>query len=809
MQFIVALNFAELSSHFPVAGSVYQWTKYLSGRGYAWFTGWFYLIAGILTVASVCATLPLALFPMLNKMFGWNLTRTSRGAADQASTALITLSLITVLNIYGVRIVAIVNNTGVFFEVLGMVVFALFLAFAHDNQGLGVIFDADKTGNIFEFPAPVSASFFLVAMFMSLYVIYGFDTASTLAEETHNPRQEAPKAVLASVIGAFVIGAVFLWGVLIAVPDMGEAVAGSSRPAGDHRRGALGRPVVLYLLVVVASIFVCCMAILTSTIRLAFGMARDNQLPFSKTMSKVSPRLHTPVATCIIIGLLAAIPFIQFAGRGLDRDRGDGVDLPQLPAREPRGDASAHARVAEDEGAVLARRVGEGREPRRDPVGRRDARELPDAVSERRRRSTRDASGANYLRIFANPKPIQTDYYVEGEQLVDFKIGFLNEIPVIWTVFGVVIIVGAIYYFAVQRKKPYEAVVIPEPRSRGSLRLASLVDRTGAAEAGPSHRVASSTDEDRRLRRAPPSTSRNTAARYGSGSIRTVGSSAPTSGSRRIANHPRTARQTRFTRSSRRPHRFRSSSRGLRAPLRLRQLDPPDELHLDLKGWRNGTRRLEAYWNGCVFVGTTSRPPGGRDPRQARIRSPFGSHRGSGDDRAATRSPKTSTRERVPGTAISTGRYAYAMLGADRVADAAGRHPGHDAAVPEHRLVTERHRPRPRASGTRAGASRRRPGPLERLAADEPRLVHRDREPQPGLERRVLRRDVRPPRPVPLLEAERIDRAVAGRDEPVRIAPAATSVSQSARRTPPGDTAPTRARRRTSPATRGTGRRPR
>ena len=66
---------------------------------------------------------------------------------------------------------------------------------------------------------------------MSLYVIYGFDTASTLAEETRNPRAEAPKAVLASVIGSFVIGAIFLWGVLIAVPDMGAAVAGFSRPA--------------------------------------------------------------------------------------------------------------------------------------------------------------------------------------------------------------------------------------------------------------------------------------------------------------------------------------------------------------------------------------------------------------------------------------------------------------------------------------------------------------------------------------------------------------------------------------------------
>ena len=110
-QLVVALNFAELSSHFPVAGSVFQWTKYLAGRTYAWFTGWFYLFAGILTVASVCATLPIALLPMLNNMFGWELN-TSLGSADQRITALITLSLITILNIYGVRLVAIVNNTG-------------------------------------------------------------------------------------------------------------------------------------------------------------------------------------------------------------------------------------------------------------------------------------------------------------------------------------------------------------------------------------------------------------------------------------------------------------------------------------------------------------------------------------------------------------------------------------------------------------------------------------------------------------------------------------------------------------------------
>src|SRR6476646_6525264 len=91
-QFIVALNFAELSSHFPVAGSVYQWTKYLANRGYAWFTGWIYLFAGILTVASVCATLPIALLPALNNMFGWSLN-TDLGSADQKICAIITLAL--------------------------------------------------------------------------------------------------------------------------------------------------------------------------------------------------------------------------------------------------------------------------------------------------------------------------------------------------------------------------------------------------------------------------------------------------------------------------------------------------------------------------------------------------------------------------------------------------------------------------------------------------------------------------------------------------------------------------------------------
>jgi amino acid transporter len=461
-QFIVALNFAEVTSHFPLAGSVYQWTKYLAGRGYAWITGWFYLFAGILTVSSVCATLPIALIPALNYMFGWHLNDTL-GSADQKVVAIITLILITVFNIYGVKVVAIINNTGVLFEILGMVVFAVFLAAVHNHNGAGVIFNSAYSGNYVKFPAATTIPFFLVGMFMSLYVIYGFDTASTLAEETRNPRAEAPKAVLAAVIGAFVIGAIFLWGVLIAAPGIGKESASLAASPGTIIGEVMsGAGSTLYLLVVSAAIFVCCMAILTATIRLAFGMARDDQLPFSKPMAKVSPRLHTPIITCIIVGALAAVPFIQFVGAAVIAVGATASiylsyvlgNLAVLRARRkgwPKTEApfklGGWGMVINAVALLWGLAMMINFLTPSSAVGAFDA---------------GSASASNYLRVFSNPKPVQSDYYVQGHQLLDFHIGFLNKIPVIWTVFAVIFIAGAVYYWLVQKKKPWEPVLPPD-----------------------------------------------------------------------------------------------------------------------------------------------------------------------------------------------------------------------------------------------------------------------------------------------------------------------------------------------------------
>jgi amino acid transporter len=56
---------------------------------------------------------------------------------------------------------------------------------------------------------------------------------------------------------------------------------------------------------VLIAVTVCALAVHTAAIRLAFAMARDNNLPASSLLAKVSPRFQTPVLPAVIIGVLA------------------------------------------------------------------------------------------------------------------------------------------------------------------------------------------------------------------------------------------------------------------------------------------------------------------------------------------------------------------------------------------------------------------------------------------------------------------------------------------------------------------------
>jgi urea carboxylase system permease len=418
-QILVALNFAEVSSHYPVAGSVFQWTKYLAGRPYAWFTGWIYIFAGILTVTAVVVTLPLTILPALNNM-GWHLD--ALALHDQIAVAAITLVVITVLNIFSMKLVATINNTGVFFEIVGMVIFAIVMLIVHHHQSISVV---TNSGGIH-----VSLPAFFAAMFMSLFVIYGFDTASTLAEETHDPRRRAPQAVLMSVAGAFVIGGIFLLALLMAIPNLSFAIKNSWGPAQIIDSNFDKFWATVYLLVVSAAIFVCCMAIMAATVRLCFGMARDHRLPASRHLAKVHPTLRTPIWSCIAVAVIAAIPMIKYAGAGI-------VAIAAT--------AMIYLAYFLGNGAIMyARTRGWPKVDSPFKLGRWGM--LVNVLAL--------VWGGSMLVNFAwpraasNPEPVQT--------LGSLSLGmhWLNKIPILYSVLGFVLIIGVIYYYAAARRHP-------------------------------------------------------------------------------------------------------------------------------------------------------------------------------------------------------------------------------------------------------------------------------------------------------------------------------------------------------------------
>jgi urea carboxylase system permease len=312
-QLFVALNFAELASHFPVAGSIYQWSKRLSNRTLGWFTGWFYFWAGVLTTTAVAITVPLVLSSILGVdgtvkygPFSWNVW-----------VALGTLVITTLINGFGVRLMSIINNLGVAAEIIGMLIFGGILLIFFNHQPLSVLtntygLEGQANGNYL----PV----FAVAAFMSLFVVYGFDTAGTYGEETLDASRQAPRGILSAILLSGIIGAIFLLAIILSTPDMAAEITAASKgafPIADAIHSNLGDVWGnIYLFVVLAAVFVCTMAIQGATTRLMFSMGRDGRLPGGSLWGKVSS-FKTPTNAAIAVGVLAAIPFLVSDSAGV------------------------------------------------------------------------------------------------------------------------------------------------------------------------------------------------------------------------------------------------------------------------------------------------------------------------------------------------------------------------------------------------------------------------------------------------------------------------------------------------------------
>ena len=142
---------------------------------------------------------------------------------------------------------------------------------------------------------------------MPAYVMYGFDTAGSLAEETSDPRRRAPRAILMALGAAGVVGMLLLLFALMSAKDLHNAAL-TSNGLPYLVKSVLGNTLGDILLWdVVLSISVCCLAIHTAAIRMMFSMARDNALPGSNYLAKVSEKSRTPVVPAVIVGVLAML----------------------------------------------------------------------------------------------------------------------------------------------------------------------------------------------------------------------------------------------------------------------------------------------------------------------------------------------------------------------------------------------------------------------------------------------------------------------------------------------------------------------
>ena len=315
-QTFVALNFAELASHFPVAGSIYQWSKRLSNRTLGWFTGWIYFWAGVITVTAVAATVPLVMSTIWPDQI--KLADPSPiGSLDmQSFIGLAVLVTTTVINVAGVRLLTLINNIGVGAEIVGMLVFALILLFFANHQSPSVLFDTSYTSNLAGgsyFPV------FLVGAFMALFVVYGFDTAGTFGEETVDASRQAPRGLLAAIWLSGIVGAIFLLAVTLSFQDMSAAVASGQAfgfPIAETIKQNLTFAINgftlgdLYLIVILIAVYVCTLAIHGATVRLMFSMGRDRRLPLGGLWGHVNHTLRTPANAGIMVAILAAIPFV-------------------------------------------------------------------------------------------------------------------------------------------------------------------------------------------------------------------------------------------------------------------------------------------------------------------------------------------------------------------------------------------------------------------------------------------------------------------------------------------------------------------
>jgi amino acid transporter len=297
-----AATMGQVASAFPTAGGLYHWASILGDRGWGWVTAWFNLTALIAVVAAVNVGAYQFTFQALAPWLGYDpstLSEPVQLGLQFAFVAAITFSQ-ALLNHWGIRLTTRLTDFSGYWILLiaGLLTLALLACASRLEPGRLITFSNFSglpKGNAVWPETANLAWLFALGFMLPLYTITGFDASAHTAEETIGAAHHVPRAIVRSVLVSAVFGWIMLAAVVLAIPNMSEAAEQGDNVFHWILRSVLPRWLVLGFVVAIAiAQYICGLACVTSASRMAYAFARDGGLPWSKVVSRVSPRYGSP-----------------------------------------------------------------------------------------------------------------------------------------------------------------------------------------------------------------------------------------------------------------------------------------------------------------------------------------------------------------------------------------------------------------------------------------------------------------------------------------------------------------------------------
>jgi amino acid transporter len=298
---IVGLGMAEIASKYPTAGGLYYWASKMGGASWGWFTGWFNLIGQIAITAGIDYGAAVFTDALLQLLWPNHFTGT---AHEVIYVYAVILALHALMNIFSVRLVALLNDISVWWHCLGVLIIVAFLILKPDHhQSFGTVFS--KTINNSGFSHGWILYVLALGLLQAQYTYTGYDASAHMSEETQDAGRTAARGVIMSIVVSAVFGYILALGVTFAIQDFKTTGAAGTFAVKQIFIDSLGTTTAKVMLaIIVGAQFYCGMSSITSASRMMYAFSRDRAVPGHQLWRRLNGQ-RVPYMAAMAIAVLA------------------------------------------------------------------------------------------------------------------------------------------------------------------------------------------------------------------------------------------------------------------------------------------------------------------------------------------------------------------------------------------------------------------------------------------------------------------------------------------------------------------------